>query len=239
MMMIIIRPLLLLLCSQLQGSISRREVFSFKYEDDPIRTETLVEAGLVTADLIVFRTALDSDLDLAVRAASEAHSTLRGTSRLANATDLTTCDWLCGLTRVAARWADRRDAGERSSVSRRTKCAAGLAVRLLPPADRARYRQEFAAELADLPRCDQAPYAFRLVSRAWSLRRALKEGPPVRSTKIVVVVGAGACSAAGLASVGWPAAFLGSVVVIALAWTISSADRTRHLASLIRTARKK
>jgi hypothetical protein len=79
--------------------------------------------------------------------------------------------------------------------------------------------------------------AFRLVSRAWPLRRSLKEKPPVRSTKVVVVVGLGACSATGLASVGWPAAFLGSVLIIALAWTISSADRTRHLASLIRTAR--
>ena len=124
--------------------------------------------------------------------------------------------------------------------SRKTRYASRLAVRLLPPADRARYRQEFAAELADLPRRDQAPHAFRLAVRAWSLRRSLTGRPSRRSTGVVLVVAVGGAEGAVLlAGLDWPATVLGSVVVIALMWTINSRARTRHLASLIRATRKK
>jgi DnaK suppressor protein len=128
-------------------------------------------------------------------------------------------------------------ASKPARLNRKTQCATGLAVRLLPPADRARYREEFATELADLPRCEQAPYAVRLVCRSWSLRRSLTGRRNIRSTRIVVVLGTGAGGAVCLAALGWPAAVLGSMVIIALMWTVSSPDRTRHLASLIRAAR--
>lgn len=120
---------------------------------------------------------------------------------------------------------------------RRTRCATGLAVRLLPPADRDRYREEFAAELADLPRADQAPYAIRLVFRAWSLRCSLTGRSSHRPVSVVVVVAVGADCLAWLAGIDWPAAVLGGVVVIALMWTVSNQDRTRRLATLIRAAR--
>jgi hypothetical protein len=148
---------------------------------------------------------------------------------------------LAAEIKLQSRRADRRLFAriERGAFSRRTRCITGLAVRLLPPTDRARYREEFAAELADLPRRDQAPHAFRLAFRAWSLRRSLTGKPSIRSTRVVIVVGSGACGFAALAASGWPAAFLGSVLIIAGGWVVSSQDRTRRLASLIRAARKK
>jgi hypothetical protein len=125
-----------------------------------------------------------------------------------------------------------------ADVSRRTRYAVGLAVRLLPSADRARYRAEFAAELADLPGCDRAPHATRLACRTWALRRSLSGKSSVRSTRVVVVVAAtSAGSAVFLADLAWPVAVLGSVLIFALMWTVSSRDRTRHLGSLIRAAR--
>jgi hypothetical protein len=120
-------------------------------------------------------------------------------------------------------------------VSHRTRCAAGLAVRLLPPADRQRYREEFAAELADLPRIDQAPYAFRLVGRAWSLRRSLTGRGRPASALVIVVASAGGSAYAAV--IDWPAAVLGCAVIAAVMGAISSPDRTRRLASLIRAAR--
>src|SRR5262249_31700431 len=78
-----------------------------------------------------------------------------------------------------------------ADLSPRTLHLTRLAVRLLPPADRARYREEFAAELADLPRCDQAPHAVRLAFRAGHLRRSLTGKPSVRSTRVVMAVGVG------------------------------------------------
>lgn len=123
-------------------------------------------------------------------------------------------------------------------VSRRARSATSLAVHLLPPADRERYREEFAAELAGLPRCDQAPYAFRLVSRSWSLRRSLTGRSTARSTTIVIslVLTSGA-ETVWLPRLGWPAAFLGIAVVLAVVWTVSSRDRARRLANLIRAFR--
>lgn len=136
----------------------------------------------------------------------------------------------------------RAKPGQRSRqstrVSRRARSATSLAVHLLPPADRERYREEFAAELADLPRCDQAPYAFRLVSRSWSLRRSLTGRSTARSTTIVIslVLTTGA-ETVWLPRLGWPAAFLGIAMVLAVVWTVSSRDRARRLANLIRAFR--
>jgi hypothetical protein len=125
-----------------------------------------------------------------------------------------------------------------TGVSRRARSATSVAVHLLPPADRERYREEFAAELADLPRCDQAPYAFRLVSRSWSLRRSLTGRSTARSTTILIslVVTTGA-ETVWLPRIGWPAAFLGAIVVLAAVWTVSSRDRARRLGNLIRAFR--
>lgn len=125
-----------------------------------------------------------------------------------------------------------------TGVSRRARSATSVAVHLLPPADRERYREEFAAELADLPRCDQAPYAFRLVTRSWSLRRSLTGRSTARSTTIVIslVLTTGA-ETVWLPRLGWPAAFLGTAVVLAVVWTVSSRDRARRLANLIRAFR--
>ena len=128
-------------------------------------------------------------------------------------------------------------AGRRATVSRRTRYATGIAIRLLPPADRARYRQEFAAELADLPRIDQGPYAFRLVTRAWWLRRELKGKKTSASAGVTTLVLATGGSIAFQIAIGWPAAILGGVAIFALMWTINSADRTKRLATLIRSAR--
>jgi hypothetical protein len=51
----------------------------------------------------------------------------------------------------------------------------GLALRLLPVAQRPRYREEFGDELAELPRSQRCGYALRVLARAWQLRRALVE----------------------------------------------------------------
>ena len=93
---------------------------------------------------------------------------------------------------LRARGSRKAEGSREGSLSRRTRCATILAVRLLPPADRARYREEFAAEIADLPRRDRAPYAIRLARLSWSLRRALTGKPSVSSSRVVVVVGPGA-----------------------------------------------
>jgi hypothetical protein len=51
-----------------------------------------------------------------------------------------------------------------------------LAVRLLPVAQRPRYREEFGVELVELPRWSRWGYALRVVASAWEVRRALAEG---------------------------------------------------------------
>lgn len=61
----------------------------------------------------------------------------------------------------------RGKGSERSQLGRRTRFAVDLALDPLFPVDRQRYREEWTAELGDLPRRDQAPYAFRLLSHAW------------------------------------------------------------------------
>jgi hypothetical protein len=69
--------------------------------------------------------------------------------------------------------------------------------------------------------------------------RTYSRADGIRSTRVVVVVvAAGAGSAAiSLATLGWPAAVLGGMLIGALMWAISSPERTRHLASLIRAVR--
>ena len=52
---------------------------------------------------------------------------------------------------------------------------ATVPVRLLPVAQRLRYREEFGDELAELPRSQRCGYALRVLARAWQLRRALVE----------------------------------------------------------------
>jgi hypothetical protein len=127
--------------------------------------------------------------------------------------------------------------------SRRALSSMRMAVRLLPPADRQRYREEFAAEFADLPRTDQAPYAYRLLGRTWSLRRALKDvrPQPVALTVAVQLASPGAAAAVITALAGAPAVYcagaLSAGILGMLGWTMASADRTRRLVSLIRAAR--
>jgi hypothetical protein len=141
---------------------------------------------------------------------------------------------------VRGRWARIVAHYRQAKVSRRTRYATALAVGMLPPGDRDRYGKEFAAELADLPRCDQAGYAIRLVYRGWSLRRSLTGRRETRSTRVVVTVAVSTADGALLLmGADWPAALLGAVLIGALMWTVNSEDRTRHLVSLLRAARKK
>jgi hypothetical protein len=68
-----------------------------------------------------------------------------------------------------------------SRVSRLARRVAGWTVRLLPAPDRARYRDELAAELYELresSRRAQLAYAVRLLVRSVSLRRALRQVRP-------------------------------------------------------------
>lgn len=57
------------------------------------------------------------------------------------------------------------------------------------------------------------------------------------SVRKVGLAATGAGSAVYLAGLGWPAAVLGSVLIVAVMWTISDLNRTRHLATLIRAIR--
>jgi hypothetical protein len=139
--------------------------------------------------------------------------------------------FVIGLRRVIG--TGRRSDG----VSRRTRLAVGLSVRLLPPGDRLRYREEFAAELAGLPRIDQAPYAIRLIARTWSLRRSLRGKSTASSASVLTLVVAGGGSIACQVVIGWPAALLGGFAILAVMWTVGSADRTSRLATLIRSVR--
>ena len=126
-----------------------------------------------------------------------------------------------------------------SQPSRRARCAADLALRLLSPVHRQRYREEWAAELADLPRRDQVPYACRLVFRSWSLRRELSEKPsraPAVGLVVMMVI-PGVDTIAALCGLDWPAAVVGVGWTMGLGWVVSSKDRTQHLLTLIREIR--
>ena len=187
--------------------------------------------------------AAEGRIDIARPAALRLHSRIFGTSVAQmpgmSGPQLQRSDRLAyDLYTILSKFIDRTwTAPALPPASRRVNCAVHIAVRLLPPGDRARYREEFAAELADLPRIDQAPYALRLITRAWALRVSLSGNPVVRPARVVVVIGAGAGVFDALIAVSWPGALLGSVVTLAGAWTISSGDRTRRLASLIKSAR--
>jgi len=127
-----------------------------------------------------------------------------------------------------------------SQPSRRTRCAADLALRLLSPVDRQRFREEWAAELADLPRRDQAPHAFRLLSRSWYLRRELSDKPARNPRGVLLVVGVvipGADALAALCGLNWPAAVVGVGWTLGLMWVVSRKERTQRLIALIREAR--
>jgi hypothetical protein len=127
-----------------------------------------------------------------------------------------------------------------AQLSRRTRCVTDLALRLLTPIDRQRYREEWSAELADLPRRDQAPYAFRLLLRSWSLRRELNQKPS-RAPNVGLVVMAtvpGADALVALYGLDWPAAIVGVGWTVGLAWIVSSKERTQHLIRLIREFRR-
>lgn len=87
---------------------------------------------------------------------------------------------------VVARGSTETAAVARAMPGRAIRGMVGLAVRLLPVAQRPRYREEFGDELAELPRSQRCGYALRVLARARQLRRALVEavrtadGEPVR-----------------------------------------------------------
>jgi hypothetical protein len=131
-------------------------------------------------------------------------------------------------------------AAHRDRASRRARGAMDLALRLLSPVDRQRYREEWSAELADLPRRDQAPYAFRLLSRALILRRELSGKPARNPRSVLFIVGAvipGTDAVAALCGLDWPAAVVGISWTAGLLWVISSNERTRRLIALIQEGR--
>ncbi len=65
--------------------------------------------------------------------------------------------------------------GARSMPGRAASGLVALAVRLLPVAQRPRYREEFGVELVELPRRQRWGYALRVLASAWKLRKALGE----------------------------------------------------------------
>jgi hypothetical protein len=82
------------------------------------------------------------------------------------------------------------DATPRSPGPRRARArwVSDAAARMLPPADRVRYRDEYLAELSDLPRRDQMAHAVRLACRTWPLRRALRStGSNARPVRVPAV----------------------------------------------------
>jgi hypothetical protein len=124
----------------------------------------------------------------------------------------------------------------------RARWISDTCVRMLPPANRARYREEYQSELADLSRRDQMAHAVRLAARTWPLRRALKRpsGRAVTARALIVSV-APAAGMAALAALNLPTAAAGTVLIVAVlavvVWTVGSDDRTGRLASLISAVR--
>jgi hypothetical protein len=126
-------------------------------------------------------------------------------------------------------------------LNRAASHVASVAARGLPAADRDRYVEEFAAELADLPDEMQLRHSFRLVGRTWSLRWALAAN--VRRdarAALIVAFTAGVAAAAGTV-MNWPVVvvLLGMIVMLGTLgfWTVTDADRTERVASLIRAFR--
>lgn len=134
---------------------------------------------------------------------------------------------------------DASDQAKPLVPSRRTRCMEDLSVRLLQPVHRKRYREEWRAEILSLPRRDQAPYALRLLSRAWFLRRELSDKPSRNPRSIVLIVGVavpGADAIAAVCGLDWPAAVVGGGWTLGLMWIVASKDRTQRLLTLIRAA---
>lgn len=69
------------------------------------------------------------------------------------------------VAKSCARYLDLHSAKPRKLVT--------LAVRLLPEAQRSRYRAEFLVEMLELPDRERWGYALRVLARIWVLRRAL------------------------------------------------------------------
>jgi hypothetical protein len=126
---------------------------------------------------------------------------------------------------------------------RRVPAAAGIAARILPPEHRARYREEWAAELADIARPDQPAYAFRLVTRSWAQRRALTSKPNRSTTVSLRITGPAVGVAAAFVTAvttGTTAIFFGIMTIAGLGfagWVLISPARTAHLIEIITAAR--
>ena len=128
-------------------------------------------------------------------------------------------------------------------ASGRTRAAVWLAVQLLPAEHRARYREEYAAELADIDRRGQGAYGCRLVTRSWAQRRALR-GKARQSTTISVAVTA---PSAGIAAALITAVATGTTAIffaiMAFAgigftgWILISPERTARAVDLITAIR--
>ncbi|MGH3934998.1 MAG: hypothetical protein ACRDS1_08490 [Pseudonocardiaceae bacterium] len=86
---------------------------------------------------------------------------------------------------VPARHKAVPDAGN-SLPGRVPRGVVALATRVLPAWERPRYREEFRAEMVELPRQERLEYALRVLARAWVLRRVLTgvvrnpDGSPAR-----------------------------------------------------------
>ncbi len=98
---------------------------------------------------------------------------------------------------------------------------------------------EFRAELADLPRRDQAPHAFRLLIHG-SVSAPVTESEPSRAPTVglaVMVIVPGADVLAAVCGLDWQATVLGVGWTVGLISIVSSKERTRNLVTLIREAR--
>ena len=81
---------------------------------------------------------------------------------------------------------DRAQGVGSSMPGRVSRRVVALASRMLPARERPRYREEFRAQLSDLPHQERLRYALRVLVGAWELRRVLTgvvrtpDGSPAR-----------------------------------------------------------
>lgn len=74
---------------------------------------------------------------------------------------------------------------ERHEPTRSARWTVAVATSVLPRGScRARYRQEFLAELHVLAPPDQGHFAAGILSTAWTLRRALRKDPVMHDVKL-------------------------------------------------------
>ena len=85
------------------------------------------------------------------------------------------------------------------------------------------------------PGWKQVAHALGLLAYAWALRRVLREKPSRAPSIGLVIPGADAVAVA--CGLGWPAAAVGIVWSVGVAWTISSKEGTRNLIALIKATR--